>query len=225
MVIQLEERFQNRKSEIEKIVNDIINHHQLQISQFIIENLTIHLTLCVLRVQNGTYIPTSISQISQLQKNKYYQIAKEIIHSLEDKYQIQLHKDQIAYTTMYLDNIHLLDMDIDFEYDVFDENMGDVINETVDEIYKQLNVDLKEYPEFYKGITLHFFPALERLQNDQQLINNPLKDQIKLQNIREYQCALIFNSVVEKYYHLSFNEHELAYIAVHFATVFYTKED
>ncbi|WP_418553860.1 PRD domain-containing protein [Longibaculum muris] len=119
---------------------------------------------------------------------------------------------------MYLANINLLDIDFNCEFDLCDDEMEEVINETIERIQNQLKIDLKENNEFYTGITLHFYPALDRLQNNQQLTNNPLKDQVQSQHETEFKCAEIFNSVVEEHYHKSFNEHELAYIALHFGT-------
>ena len=60
-----------------------------------------------------------------------------------------------------------------------------------------------------------FIPSIQKIQ---QLTNNPLKDQVQSQHETEFKCAEIFNSVVEEHYHKSFNEHELAYIALHFGT-------
>ncbi|MEG0367514.1 MAG: PRD domain-containing protein, partial [Coprobacillus sp.] len=99
-----------------------------------------------------------------------------------------------------------------------DEDMENIINETIVSIKDKLDLDLRKNKEFYTGMTLHFYPALDRLQNDQQLVDNPLKDQIQSQHETEFECAKIFNEVVEKYYHKTFNEHELAYIALHFGT-------
>ena len=67
-------------------------------------------------------------------------------------------------------------------------------------------------------MTLHFYPALDRLQNNRQQTDNPLKDKIQAQFQLEYKCAEIFNDIVEQHYHKRFNEHELAYIALHFGT-------
>ena len=67
-------------------------------------------------------------------------------------------------------------------------------------------------------VQLHFYPALDRLQNNHQLTNNPLKDKIQAQFQLEYKCAEIFNDIVNEHYHKRFNEHELAYIALHFGT-------
>ena len=85
-------------------------------------------------------------------------------------------------------------------------------------INDELKIDIKANENFYRGITLHFFPAIERLQNDSQLTDNPLVDSIKNEHELEFKCANILNDVVKKYYDKSFNKHELAYIALHFGT-------
>ena len=218
MVIELKSQFDKHKCEIENIIKQVINNHHIKFSQTIIDNLVIHLSLYVSREMNGTYIHTSDSQINYLKEHEFYKVSKEIIQALQMHFEVSIDKDQIAYTTMYLANINLLDIDFNFEFDLDDDIMEEIIDETTILIKDQLNIDLKSNEEFFRGMTLHFFPALERLQNDNQLTNNPLKDYIQAQHETQFQCAKIFNKVVKKYYQKSFNEHELAYIALHFGT-------
>lgn len=190
MVIELDSQYEKRKQEIEKIVKNVIEKHNIEISQTAFDNLIIHLSLCISRELNGTYITTSESQINHLKEHEYYPAAVQIIEILEK------------------------------EFDLCDDEMEEVINETIVKIKEILNLDLRKNKEFYTGMTLHFYPALDRLQNNQQLTNNPLKDQIQSQHETEFECAKIFNSIVEEHYKKSFNEHELAYIALHFGTAF-----
>ena len=65
---------------------------------------------------------------------------------------------------------------------------------------------------------MHLYPAIQRLKNDEQLHDNVLANKIKTENETEYKCAMILNDVVKEHYHKSFNEDELAYIALHFGT-------
>lgn len=218
MVIELDSQFDMRKTEIEKAVRHIIEKNNISISQNSFDNLIIHLSLCVSRELNGSYIPTSESQMNHLKEHEYFAVAKEIIELLEKQYDISIDKNQVNYTTMYLANINLLDMDFNCEFDLFDDEIEDIINDTITAIHNQLHLDLRKNTEFYTGMTLHFYPALDRLQNDKQLTDNPLKDQIQSQHATEFECAKIFNDIVNKHYHKSFNEHELAYIALHFGT-------
>lgn len=218
MVIELDSQFDMRKNDIEKIVKTIIDENNLDISSISFDNLIIHLSLCISRELNGTYISTSESQINQLKEHEYYPISQQIIEALEKRYNVTIDKNQINYTTMYLANMNLLDIDFNIEYDLCDDEMEEIIDETLQEIKNELNLDLRKNEDFYSGMTLHFYPALDRLQNDQQLLNNPLKDQIQAQHSQEYNCATIFNQIVKKHYGKEFNEHELAYIALHFGT-------
>lgn len=218
MVIELDSQFDLRKNDIEKLVKGIIDKNNISISQNTFDNLIIHLSLCISRELNGSYIPTSESQIHQLKKHEYYPVAKQIIEVLAQRYNVSIDKNQVNYTTMYLANMNLLDIDFNCEFDLLDDDMEEIINETIQSIRDQLHLDLRKNKEFYTGMTLHFYPALDRLQNDKQLTDNPLKDQIQTQHATEFECARIFNKIVEKHYNKSFNEHELAYIALHFGT-------
>ena len=133
-------------------------------------------------------------------------------------YHVEIDENQVQYVTMYLANINLLDIDFNCEFDLCDDETEDIINETINRIQNDLQLDLRKNKEFYTGMTLHFYPALDRLQNNRQLTDNPLKDKIQAQFQLEYKCAEIFNNIVEQHYHKRFNEHELAYIALHFGT-------
>lgn len=218
MVIELDIQYEKRKQTIEKIVKNVVEKDQIQISKTSLENLIIHLSLCISRELNGSYIPTSVSQIHHLINHSYYSTAEKIIDLLQKEFDIEIDENQKSYTTMYLANINLLDIDFNCGFDLFDNEMETIIDETISVIKNELNLDLRNNKEFYTGITLHFFPALDRLQTNQQLTNNPLKDQIQSQHESEFKCAKIFNSVVQQHYGKSFNEHELAYIALHFGT-------
>ena len=69
---ELDSQYEKRKQEIEKIVKNVIEKHNIEISQTAFDNLIIHLSLCISRELNGTYIPTSESQINHLKEHEYY---------------------------------------------------------------------------------------------------------------------------------------------------------
>ena len=90
MVIELDAEYINRRNEIEEVVKSILNEHNLELSQTIIDNLIIHLSLSISRELNGTYIPTSESQINHLKEHAYYKVAKQIVRTLEEKYSVSI---------------------------------------------------------------------------------------------------------------------------------------
>ncbi len=100
MVIELNRTFDKRKSEIENTVKEFIKKYNIDLSQTIIDNIVIHLSLCVSREINGSYIHTSESQIHHLKHHEYYIVAKEIILSLEDKFEVSIDKAKSQITSV-----------------------------------------------------------------------------------------------------------------------------
>lgn len=163
MVIELDSQYENRKEVIEGIVKKIIEEHHIEISEVSFDNLIIHLSLCLSREINGTYIPTSESQINHLKNHEYYQVSKQIVNELDQQFHVEIDGNQVQYVTMYLANINLLDIDFNCEFDLCDDETEDIINETINRIQNDLQLDLRKNKEFYTGMTLHFYPALDRL--------------------------------------------------------------
>ncbi len=112
------------------------------------DNLIIHLSLCLSREMSGTYIPTSESQINHLKNHEYYQISKQIIEQLNDYLHIEIDENQVQYVTMYLANINLLDIDFNCEFDLYDDDTEEIINETINRIQNDLQLDLRKNKDF-----------------------------------------------------------------------------
>ena len=221
MFIELDDEFENRKKIVEDIVNKIVSKENINISQTSFDNLVIHLSLMITRELNGTYIETSEVH-NHLKDNDCYNVAEKIVKALNEEFDIHIDENQMSYVTMYLSNMNLLDVDFDIQFDLYDDDddIVGIMDETMKEIKDDLHIDLTQNKDFYNGMSLHFYPAINRLKADQQLTNNPLKDEIQNMHQKEFTCAKIFNKVVNEHYHKSFNDHELAYIALHFGTAF-----
>lgn len=218
MVIELEEKFKLRKAEIFATIKKYVTEAKLDISDTVVENLSIHLALSITRELSGSYIEMSSSQIEQLKQANTYQISQLIVYDLSKKYDVRISEDDICYCAMYLSNMTLLDLDFFSECDIIDQETESITLEAVQEINNRLGLNLKKNDDFYQGLSMHFYPAIQRLKNDEQLHDNVLTDKIKTENETEYKCAMILNDVVKEHYHKSFNEDELAYIALHFGT-------
>ena len=198
MVIELEEKFKLRKAEIFATIKKYVTEANMNISDTVIDNLSIHLALSITRELSGSYIEMSSSQIEQLKQANTYQISQLIVYDLSKKYDVKISEDDICYCAMYLSNMTLLDLDFFSECDIIDQETESITLEAVQEINNRLGLNLKK--------------------NDEQLHDNVLANKIKTENETEYKCAMILNDVVKEHYHKSFNEDELAYIALHFGT-------
>lgn len=116
---------------------------------------------------------------------------------------------------MYLAKNQKLDLEINSGYDLLDDNIYKIIDETMTSIYQEYHKDFRKDDKLFVAIGLHLEPALERLSNV-QTIKNPLKDEIIKRHQEEYNYSKILNKIVKKETNLSFDDDELTYITLHF---------
>ena len=220
MVIELEEQYKKLKDEVYDTVTKEAHKHHINVADTVLYNLAIHLSLSITREETGNYINTSNSQLEACKSLDTYEAAKDIIAKLDEQYDVTLPESDIFYTAMYLANKSLLDLDFNASFDIVDDEIANIMDETLDEIKSQLGYDLRNNENFVKGMSLHFYPAIERLENNEQLESNPMTKEISSYE-EPLKCANILNDVVSRHFNKTFNDNELSYITLHFGTAFY----
>ena len=159
----------------------------------------------VINIINGKQ-KANLDKKSKTQIQNSYQNVQKIVKSDKTVYgintgfgplcDVKISEDDICYCAMYLSNMTLLDLDFFSECDIIDQETESITLEAVQEINNRLGLNLKKNDDFYQGLSMHFYPAIQRLKNDEQLHDNVLTDKIKTENETEYKCAMILSDVV-----------------------------
>lgn len=124
---------------------------------------------------------------------------------------------------MYLSKNNVLDVEFNAGVNLLDDEIIDVLQNTLDSLFKQKMVyDLRNNEKLLVSLGLHLTPALDRLLDDSQ-IENPLTAKIKERHPKEFAMAEILNDAIESIYHKRFTEDEVAYFALHFIVSAKTK--
>ena len=116
---------------------------------------------------------------------------------------------------MHLSKNQKLDLEVNSGFDLLDNKVFKIINEAMTLIYQEYHKDFRKDDKLLIAIGLHLEPAIERLSQG-QTIENPLKDKIIERHNEEYNYSRILNNVINHETNLSFNDDELAFIALHF---------
>ena len=185
-------------------VNEVIEKNHLTLSPQFTQNLVVHLAIAMLRIKTNNYIPLSQGQITSYKANTNYDSAVEICNILSKKFDIEFPESELALISMYLSKNNVLDVEI-----------IDVLQNTLDSLFKQKGIDLRNNEKLLVSLGLHLTPALDRLLDDSQ-IENPLTAKIKERHPKEFAMAEILNDAIESIYHKRFTEDEVAYFALHF---------
>ena len=167
----------------------------------------------MLRIKTNNYIPLSQGQITSYKANTNYDSAVEICNILSKKFDIEFPESELALISMYLSKNNVLDVEFNAGVNLLDDEIIDVLQNTLDSLFKQKGIDLRNNEKLLVSLGLHLTPALDRLLDDSQ-IENPLTAKIKERHPKEFAMAEILNDAIESIYHKRFTEDEVAYFAL-----------
>ena len=205
--------------QIKTIVIDIIkntaNDFDLFLSTNSINNLSIHLSIAIIRIKSNNYIPLSNGQIASYKQEYSYPYAMMLCDRLAKKFELEFPEDEVSLVSMHLSKNQKLDLEVNSGFDLLDNKVFKIINEAMTLIYQEYHKDFRKDDKLLIAIGLHLEPAIERLSQG-QTIENPLKDKIIERHNEEYNYSRILNNVINHETNLSFNDDELAFIALHF---------
>lgn len=215
LTVNNDEAFVQTRALITNIIKNTIDDYDLMLSENAINNLSVHLSIAIVRIQSNSYIPLSNSQIVSYKQEYSYPYAKMICDRLEAEFEISFPEAEISLVSMYLSKNQKLDFEINSGLDLLEENVYQILNQTMKKIYDQYHQDYRLDDKLIVAIGLHLEPALERLAKG-ELVENPLKDKIIERHPTEFNYSLILNQVIKQNLDLEFNDDELAFIALHF---------
>lgn len=210
------DEFESSKKELLELVNNIVKENNLPLTSHFIQNLSVHLAIALLRIKSDNYIPLSQGQITSYKDNENYKIATILCKKIKEKYNVEFPESEQALISMYLSKIKMLDIEFNSGFDLLDNDVLVILQNTINTIYIKTGVNFKEDEKLMIALGLHLTPAIERLLSDDQ-IENPLLDKIKTRYAQAYEMAQILNDTIETIYKKRFTDDEAAYLALHFA--------
>lgn len=215
LTINSDEAFNQTKAHITNIINDTINDYDFTLSNNSINNLAVHLSIAIIRIKSDNYIPLSNSQISSYKQQYSYPYAKMLCDRLEKEFGISFPEAEVSLVSMYLSKNQKLDFELNSGLDLLDDHVYQILNQTMENIYKEYQQDYRSDNKLIVAIGLHLEPALERLSKNEP-VKNPLKEKIIKRHPTEFEYSQVLNQVVKQQLNLSFDDDELAFLALHF---------
>lgn len=180
--------------------------------------LILHVTIAVDRIMKKEIIESNPELLSKLKRDREYDLAKLIVNSLEEQFQIEIPDVEIAYIYLHLKGAKYQTADIeDFGLGESEnkEEMLRLIHKMCD-AYDALDAyELKQDEDFISGLLAHLQPTLVRLRNH-MVIGNPLLDQIKENYPSIYKKCKNVGNVLEEVLGFPIPESELGFLVMHF---------
>lgn len=188
---------------------------QIKFSYEGLSTLLFHLGLAVTRI--STHQPISMDEIKlqDMMEKEEYKVAEKIANDLSNYLNIEIPIDEIAYITLHLIGAKLSDVDNQEKYLQKNSLLSLVINQMIEIVEKELNLKIENHRQLMKDLYIHLNPTIHRLMFNKTL-QNPLLDEIKDKYKHIFNASTKACKVLENTFDIKVNDHEIAYITMHF---------
>lgn len=201
--------FEKNVSTIKNILLESFICHKIIISDFVFQNLVIHIYTSICRMKQEHYIDDDNVLVDPSYKHIQL-IADEIMHNICRVYRVQFSKYESD----------LLAIHIQGKREVYDDKyiskeIDDFVASALTTIKNLYGFDFLDDLSLRMSLALHIYPLLSRIQSNLQ-IKNSIKYEIKQSYILPFDIASSFCYELSKKYNIEISEDEISYIALHF---------
>ncbi|MET3558505.1 lichenan operon transcriptional antiterminator [Streptococcus rupicaprae] len=194
------------------IVLDECREAQLKLSDFVIQNLVVHIALAIRRLAEGFKISAIEDQLIQTH-SKEYQAAKNILERVSLSTRLDFPKEEVAYITL-----HLLAKGQLSQTDSQESHIERMRQELVESLEASDNIEIAGLTgdfQFMEGLMTHLGTLYLRLAN-QIVLENPLLEDIKANYLPTFDLAKNILRQMPTFATYGLSEDEIAYVALHF---------
>ncbi|MCS4485791.1 BglG family transcription antiterminator [Staphylococcus americanisciuri] len=204
---------QDELEHIRRIVVSALRHQQVQLVQEAIDGLIFHIVIAIHRARDQFHFEIPDAEYQRLQNTEAFQLALDMTEQLEALFDVAFPETEAAFITLHLlgakgTTFHVKD-DVD--------ELGCIIQTFIQQVSAQMGVPFVRDHKLCTNLLTHLQPALHRMRFD-MMHTNPLKAEI----IRDYHDLITVIQqqvkILESAYQVVFNDDELAYLALHFAS-------
>ncbi|GAY70905.1 UNVERIFIED_CONTAM: BglG family transcription antiterminator [Streptococcus canis] len=164
-------------AEIMIIVLDECRDAKLKLSDFVMNNLVLHIALMVQRIRSGYPLGLFAIPIAIRQSDEY-QVALRILYRVEEVMGIRFPEEEANYIALHLKVKHSVGKH--WQDDNTDEKLQDHLKACIAKVSQLTGMTLETDTNLLQGLLAHMMPLTTRLENHIQL-TNPLTEEIKSQ--------------------------------------------
>ena len=200
--------------EITIIVLDECREAGLRLSDYVIQNLVLHIALAIKRIKDGFKL--SIAEMDKsIEERKEFLVGKKILQRITYSNNIEFPSEEAYYIALHLTVKSTVSSENETSESDEKEKIHEELVEILDKIENEKGYKIKNDKQLINGILTHFYPLIMRLKHN-VTIENPLLNEIKEQygNVLDLTKEYLSNMSIFDGYKVP--DGEWAYICLHF---------
>lgn len=200
--------------EIQGIIEPLLSVLDVKLSDDGRMALYLHIGMVIKRLGNKGSLELH-EELEHIYTTPEYQIATVLADQIENHFNVNLPRHEIAYIALHLLGNQRAPVMPD-KFDFFSgRNLQKLIRRMTLMMERLLQVKFKKKEELLKGLLLHIRPAIFRATYGLK-VENPLTSDIKEEFNVIYESLKQVITIIENEYDIIFSDEELAYITMHY---------
>lgn len=209
---------------ISDILDDILVKFDISMSEVAVQNFIIDIFVSLKRIRQGIILKATEKMIIDISRWTDSVVAVELAKKINDEFNIEMGDQEIVSLSIHLASKRIIKN--------FDESIHRIIknfdvNKIVDDMFNTIddkwNISFHQDTELRNSLILHLIP-LEVRSRYNVVLQNPLIDKIKQQNILAYRLATTACRHLFDYHGNHLSDEEVGYIALHIELALYRKQ-
>lgn len=209
---------------IAKIVDAAVDEFDFQINSLTYQNLLVHISIALMRIQEGNYVPVDLGANSCICDDRVADVAAGIATRIRCELGVELPESERSYIAIHLAGKEMIaDPDTALEGKegeetglVISEEVWSVVTQMLEVVWKSFRYDFRDDLELRMNLARHIVPLVVRLRYHLH-IDNPILTDIRRRYPLAYSMALDSSAVLAEHYGATLSENEVGFIAMAFA--------
>ena len=209
---------------IAKIVDAAVDEFDFQINSLTYQNLLVHISIALMRIQEGNYVPVDLGANSCICDDRVADVAAGIATRIRCELGVELPESERSYIAIHLAGKEMIaDSDTALEGKegeetglVISEEVWSVVTQMLEVVWKSFRYDFRDDLELRMNLARHIVPLVVRLRYHLH-IDNPILTDIRRRYPLAYSMALDSSAVLAEHYGATLSENEVGFIAMAFA--------
>lgn len=209
---------------IAKIVDAAVDEFDFQINSLTYQNLLVHISIALMRIQEGNYVPVDLGANSCICDDRVADVAAGIAARIRCELGVELPESEQSYIAIHLAGKEMIaDPDTAVEGEegeetglVISEEVWSVVSQMLEVVWKSFRYDFRDDLELRMNLARHIVPLVVRLRYHLH-IDNPILTDIRRRYPLAYSMALDSSAVLAEHYGATLSENEVGFIAMAFA--------
>lgn len=195
------------------IVLEKCREFNIQLSDFVLQNLVLHIALAIKRNEKG-FVINHVQVDDNIEFSKELFVAEKIVTNIENLIDIQFTEDEAKYIALHLKSKSNNKEQIIGTKEEGEQSLQTQITDTLERMQCESDIYFSIDHQLIMGLKIHFEPLMTRLKLGIQL-KNPLRDEIIEKYPDVFGVTRAFFTEMAMLAEYDVSDHEWAYISLH----------